>query len=98
MMYANFNKAINSYITVVLRRKNEQNVSCLQTWRSRRLSANGLWAGGGSLAAAWQRQTNVNMTSRDCRRRIGITVTVSGRLNLRLAKWRLIFVGATFLA
>jgi len=27
------------------------------------------------------------MTSRDCRRRIGITVTVSGRLNLRLAKW-----------
>jgi len=45
-----------------------------------------------------QRQTNVNMTSRDCRRRIGITVTVNGRLNLRLAKWPLIFVGATFLA
>jgi len=49
-------------------------------------------------AAAWQRQTNVNMTSRDCRWRIGITVTASGRLNLYLAKWRLIFVGSTFLA
>ena len=50
---------------------------------------------GYTLAAAWRRQTNVNMMSRDCRRRIGITVTVNGRLNLRLAKWRLIFVGAT---
>ena len=58
----------------------------------------GYGAGGGSRAAAWRRQTNVNMTSRDCRRRIGITVTVNGRLNLRLAKWQLIFVGATFLA
>ena len=54
--------------------------------------------GYGLAAAVVRRQTNVNMTSRDCRRRIGITVTVNGRLNLRLAKWRLIFVGATFLA
>ena len=54
--------------------------------------------GYGLAAAAVRRQTNVNMTSRDCHQRIGITVTVTGRLNLRLAKWRLIFVGATFLA
>jgi len=44
-------------------------------------------AGYRLAAAAWQRQTSVNMTSRDCPWRIGITVTVSGRLNLSLAKW-----------
>ena len=60
MMYANFNKAINSYITVVLRRKNEQNVSCLQTWRSRCLSANGLrWQPCGGMAAADKRKHDV---------------------------------------
>jgi len=48
------------------------------------LSACKLPAAGGSRAAGVADEREVNIKSRDCRRRVGITVTVNSRLNLRL--------------
>jgi len=75
-MSANFNKAVNSHITVVLMKQTECIVfTNMATSREADVCQP---AGCRLMAAAcggqWRQQTNVNMTSRDCRRRIWMAV------------------------